>query len=207
MLFAGFDISSVAIGWSLIDRQGKVVACGTFRPKGIDVWARLGEFAPWLDRFLREHKPRAVAIEEPLRSDASRTERSSFTDRTGRSVMKERSVSITPMATARALYAFAGVARMIFSLHGVQCREVNQRSWRKDFIGVAQAPREIEPKKRTAWLKGQSLARAKRLGAHPDSEDAAEGVGVGLWLYGEICRQAHAQRARIAADKAFGRAA
>ena len=203
MLLAGFDISSVAVGWSLVDRHGKVVACGTFKPTGIDVWARLASFAPWLDAFLRKHKPRAVAIEEPLRSDASRTERSTITDSKGRAVMRERSVSITPMATARALYAFAGVARMLFAMHRIPCREVNQRAWRKDFLGMAQAPKEVPGKQRTAWLKAQAFARAQRFGAQPDSEDAAEGVGVGLWLYGELGRLAHEQRVRIAADRVF----
>ncbi|WP_271169435.1 hypothetical protein [Hansschlegelia plantiphila] len=177
-----------------MDRQGKVVACGTFKPAGIDVWGRLGSFAAWLDRFLREHKPRAVAIEEPLRSDASRTERSTITDRNGRSIMKERSVSITPLTTARALYGFAGVARMICSLQGLPCREVNQRAWRKDFIGVAQAPREIPAKQRTHWLKATAFAQAQRIGAKPDSHDASDAVGVCSWLYGEILRSARAAR-------------
>lgn len=208
MLFAGFDISSVAIGWSLVDRHGKVVACGTYRPEGIDVWARLAKFAPWLDRFMLKHKPRAVAIEEPLRSDATRTERSEFTDAKGHRVRRERNVSITPMATARALYAFAGVARMICSMHRVECIEVNQRTWRSTILGVAQAPREIEAKKRTKWLKDRAFTFASRVGAKPDSDDAGEGACIGLWLYGEICRRARDQRARIAADKAFrGRAA
>lgn len=202
-MLAGLDISSTAAGWAVMDRTGRVEACGTFKPRG-DYAARLYAFMGWYHRFLTERQIRVVAIEEPLRSDISKREIKVERGLLGETMRVTRR-PITQMTTLRALYGFAAAAQAISHGAGVPYREVNNGDWRQAFIGARRAPKGTP--NGTEWLKARAFQQAQMIGARPDSDDAGDAVGVAFWLYGEIAREGRAQRARIAADKVFSRSA
>ena len=203
-MLAGLDISSSATGWAVMDRTGRVEACGTFKPRG-DYPARLHAFMGWLHAFLTQHQIRALAAEEPLRSDISKREVRFDRGLFGETTQITRR-PITQMTTLRALYGFSAAAQAISYGCGVPFREVNNGDWRQAFIGTRRAPKNVADGRE--WLKAAAFAQAQRIGARPDSNDAGDAVGVAFWLYGQIGREGRAARAKIAADKAFrGRAA
>jgi hypothetical protein len=193
MVLLGLDVSSVATGWAVMPGADPLV-CGTIRPKG-EGWAKGKSFCDQLHALMNRYRVTHIGMEEPLRSDLTRTE-VTFSDNPmfGQSVRKTRR-PMTNIGVLRKLYAFAGYVHLLAEVRDVPVWEVNQTTWRKSFLGVAHAPKGAERN----WLKTQCFARCVRMGFSPDSDDAAEAIGVVHWLQGQL----QAERVTRAADALF----
>lgn len=63
------------------------------------------------------------------------------------------------------------------SLHNV-----SPPSWRKVFIGIATAPKEIVKEDRRAWLKAKTIEICEKRGLRPEDDNAADAIGILFWL-------------------------
>lgn len=62
-------------------------------------------------------------------------------------------------------------------------RTVTTSSWRKAFIGVIKAPKEItNPVERRKWIKDRVLEECRRRGLKPIDDNCADAIGCMYWL-------------------------
>lgn len=62
-------------------------------------------------------------------------------------------------------------------------RTVTTTSWRKAFIGVTKAPKEItDSKQRREWIKAKVLEECARRGLKPQNDNEADALGLMFWL-------------------------
>lgn len=187
----GLDVATHT-GWAIKTRAG--VTAGTWKPPhGVDEARVFFEFQNWLHSFMGEHEVFQVAMEEPLRSDLTRTEKSFGKWGEAEKIFKK---PITNVTTLRRLYGMVGAVKAVCHARQVPLVEVNQAAWRSHWLGVTRAPRGT--KDGSKWLKDQSVARATRVGIAVDSDNAADAVGVLEWLVGQRQAERAAKRAREA---------
>lgn len=181
MRLAGLDLATTS-GWAVFD-NGSPLTAGKFKSVGTTDGQVFSAFRLWLRGFLIAERIEHVAIEEPLRSDLSRTEINFDGGVFGARTHKTK-VPITNMSTLRRLYGLAAHAHAVCHDLGIPVEEINQRTWRSAFLGSVAPPKGTGD--RTAWWKDQALQQCKRLGLDLKSKDAADAVGVCFALAGRL---------------------
>ena len=156
-----------------------LVHAEAFRPDGENDAAIFYGFRTWLRGMLMAHEIEELAIEEPLRSDLSKTETQDASDAFGKRVVKLRK-PIGTMRTFLRLYGIRAHAIEVAHAVNVPCREVNVQDWRQVIHGRRTAPKGTA--NASAWWKSQALERCRLLGWPIKSKDAAEAALVAEYL-------------------------
>lgn len=86
-------------------------------------------------------------------------------------------------------------------------RTVTTTSWRKAFIGVTKAPKEItDANERRKWIKDKVLEECARRGLKPQNDNEADALGIMFWLLsgGKVHQEANraARKAKTQAKRA-----
>lgn len=179
MIFCGLDQALRNSGAAILDGNRFVVA-EAFKAKGAGQGQAFREFRGWWTAFLRKYRPDWVAIEEPLRSDMTRTVVTCKpSDAFGKSVVKTKQ-PLTNMQTLLGLYGVRAHAIEICEDLGVNYREVNNQDWRASIHGARHAPKGTPNS--SEWWKSRAVARCKQLGWIVPSKDAAEAALIAEWL-------------------------
>lgn len=179
MIIVGLDVAATT-GFSVFD--GSSIRAGEFKAKGDTDGAIFRSFEDQLRGMLIDARCTHLAMEEPLRSDLTKTtvvgvgQSNAF----GGMPMKAKT-PITTVSTMRRLYGLAAIVQKIAHDLAIPMDEVNQKSWRSCFLGPVSPPKGC--KDRTGWWKDQSLAKARSMGLDIKSKDAADAVGVGYYLH------------------------
>lgn len=177
MTIAGLDTGTTSgIGILAGDR---LIHAEAFRPDGDNDSAIFHGFRGWLRGMLLSHEVEELALEEPLRSDLSKTETQDAGDAFGARVVKVRK-PIGTMRTFLRLYGIRAHAIEVCHAINVPCREVNVQEWRDKIHGRRTAPKGTV--NASAWWKTQSLERCRLLGWPIKSKDAAEGALIAEYL-------------------------
>lgn len=141
----------------------------------------LGQVFDWFERAITvwfiENRIEAVAIEEPLRTDFSRTKTIVDTSSAwaGQAIRKEKQAG-TNLKTIFKIHGLEAVACRVAAQLNIPAYFVNQSTWGKAFTGSG-AP---------AGRKDRAVAQCKRLGIKITSVDAAESAGICWWLNGHL---------------------
>lgn len=139
---------------------GSVVYGSFTLPKsGSDVGWFLGAYDDWIAERLDFYRPALVAFEAPWIGPQ------------------------THQDTARKLMCLAGHTEFACRRAGVQCREANNASVRKHFIGKGRGDRKT--------LKRLTMDACRARGWSPDNDDAADALGlldyaVACWRPGRV---------------------
>lgn len=76
-------------------------------------------------------------------------------------------------------YFMRGVVFLALGLRpGIRFIDLSSREWRKHFLGVVRAPKEIPASQRRAWLKKEARKKCIERGWFVKSDDEAEALGV-----------------------------
>lgn len=177
MILAGLDQALRRSGASVLDGD-RFIHAEAFVAKGEGHGEIFNSFRIWWRGFLVGHGVEKAAIEEPLRSDLSRTEFDPDPDAMGH--MRKRKVPMTTMQTLLGLYGVRGHALEICASLNIDCVEVNNQKWRQEILGTRFAPKGTA--NASAWWKQQALDRCKLLGWSVPSKDAAESALIAEWL-------------------------
>lgn len=179
MRFCGLDQALRHSGAAILDGDRFVLA-EAFHARGVGQGAAFHEFRMWWERFLDDYRPDYVAIEEPLRSDMSRTAvEYRPNDAFGKSVVKTK-VPMTNMQTLLGLYGIRAHAIEVCEAMKINHVEVNNQDWRQTIHGVRHAPKGTTNS--SEWWKGAALTRCRQLGWSVPSKDAAESALIAEWL-------------------------
>lgn len=182
MIIAGLDVATTS-GWAIYGAG--TIRAGKFHAKGKTDGEIYRSFRTWLMSFLIAERVEFIAMEEPLRSDLTKTTvmNPGQDEAFGRKSFKTKT-PITNMSTLRRLYGLTAIVHEVAYGLRVEVEEVNQRVWRSAFLGPVSPPKGTSD--RTGWWKDQALAQARRLGVDITSKDAADAVGVGWAEYQRI---------------------
>lgn len=179
MILAGLDSALRKSGAAVLDGD-RFVHAEAFTAKGDDHGAIFHSFRNWWRPFLVAHEVERVAIEQPLRSDLTRTNvEFDDSDVFGRSVKKTK-VPMTNMQTLLGLYGVRAHALEVCAAINVRAVEVNNQEWRDVIHGQRRAPRGT--RNSSDWWKQQALQRCRQLGWSVPSKDAAEAALIAEWL-------------------------
>ncbi|MEM7711861.1 MAG: crossover junction endodeoxyribonuclease RuvC [Pseudomonadota bacterium] len=119
MRVLGIDPGLRACGWGVIDMDGsrtRFVACGTVRPSGTDLAARLHALHVGLTEIVARHTPDAAAVEETF-------------------------ANANPRATLK-LGQARGIAMLVPAQAGLEVGEHAPNSVKKAVVGVGHAAKE-----------------------------------------------------------------
>lgn len=179
MRYCGLDQALRNSGAAILDGDRFVLA-EAFHARGNAQGAAFHEFRMWWERFLDDHRPDYVAIEEPLRSDMTRTSvKYAPNDAFGKSVIKTKQ-PLTNMQTLLGLYGVRAHAIEVCEAMKIRYVEVNNQEWRGVIHGQRHAPKGTA--NASEWWKGAALTRCKQLGWSVPSKDAAESALIADWL-------------------------
>ena len=180
MILAGLDSALRNSGAAVIDGD-RFVHAEAFTAKGDTHGEIFHSFRNWWRPFLLAHGVERVAIEEPLRSDLTRTniKFDGTADAFGKSLVKTKT-PMTTMKTLLGLYGTRAHAIEICSGLNIDCVEINNQEWRDVIHGRRTAPKGTANS--SLWWKEQALARCKLLGWVVPSKDAAEAALIAEWL-------------------------
>lgn len=195
---------ATTLGWATYEHLGRGKApriqCGTFRAQGDNEAAVFADFARKFRDLLDEVQPRRAAIEARMPSFAGgeweddpdalvpgRMQRKQI--RNEANVKRQDGIRAIMLAQFGARRASIGLPS------GIPCEEVSSRSWRASFFGKGtKPPASVKPEKRRAWWKSEAKIKAlmlgERWGFHVPNVDAAEAVGIVMWL---AAREHHLQ--------------
>lgn len=177
MKIAGLDTGTTSgIGIMSGDRLTHAEA---FRSAGENDAEVFHSFRGWWRGMLLAHEVEEAAIEEPLRTDLSKSESRDVGDAFGARVVKIKK-PIGTMRTFLRLYGIRAHAIEICKSLNVPCREVNVQAWRDKIHGRRTAPKGTP--NASAWWKTQALQRCSQLGWPVKSKDAAEGALIAEYL-------------------------
>lgn len=158
MIVAGLDLATCS-GCAVLD-GARVLHVEAYRASGVNDGEIFFTFRKWLRKTLVQHRVQSVAVEQPLRTP---------------SIDKDGELSIkSQMSTYLRLYGLRAHAVETCARLGIDCREVNQASWRKAFTGNGRASKE------------DVLALAQKIVPGLKSTDASDAIGVAWWLNGEL---------------------
>lgn len=175
----GLDQALRNSGAAVLDGDRFVLA-EAFHARGQGQGAAFHEFRNWWAGFLETHRPDWVAIEEPLRSDMTRSVvQYRPNDAFGKSVIKTKA-PLTNMQTLLGLYGVRAHAIEICEAAKVQYVEVNNQDWRAIIHGQRHAPKGTT--NASEWWKATALLRCRQLGWAVPSKDAAEAALIAEWL-------------------------
>lgn len=176
-VIAGLDTGTTS-GVGILSGD-RLMHAEAFRPKGDGDPAIFNGFRTWWRAILVAHEVTEVAIEEPLRTDLSKTETQQAGDAFGGRVVKVKK-PIGTMRTFLRLYGIRAHAIEVCAALSIPCREVNVQNWRDKIHGTRRAPKGTP--NATAWWKGKALERCQLLGWPVKSKDAAEGALIAEYL-------------------------
>lgn len=159
-ILCGLDIATTT-GAAILD-DDRYLHAEAFRPKGKTDPEIFHGFRVWLRALLVSFRVEYVGIEEPLRSDLTRTEKDGT------------KVPISTMTTFLRLYGLRGHAVEICHALNIQHAEYNQSTWRKSFLRNGRGDKDM------------ALAQCKLMRFPITSKDAAEAVGVAWHLGGQL---------------------
>jgi hypothetical protein len=112
------------------------------------------EFYNFLTRQIVDRKVDTIAIEAPF-------------------------VSLQQIVAVERLYGMRGIVRLVCGLRpGIKFMSVTTGEWRKHFLGVVRAPKDVDPKKRTKWIKQKAREKCEERGWVCKSNDEADALGV-----------------------------
>lgn len=158
MIVAGLDLATCS-GCAILDGS-RVLHVEAYRASGTNDGEIFFTFRKWLRKTLIQYSVQSVAVEQPLRTP---------------SIDKDGELSIkSQMSTYLRLYGLRAHAVETCARLGIDCREVNQASWRKAFTGNGRAS------------KDDVLALAQKIVPGLKSTDASDAIGVAWWLNGEL---------------------
>ncbi|MEJ8571271.1 hypothetical protein [Microbaculum marinum] len=188
MSLLGLDLATRA-GWTLFTHDGTQdppeIECGSWSFDGRDADEKADKLSRHLTEFLRDCRRRgrsvkASAIERPMETVPTKT----IIDKFGR----KRSVLDGNPATLvmqNRMYAAARAILLAFNAHPVS---VASATWRKTVLGVGRAPRGEDSR----WFKREMQKRAAslalRYGFDVPNHDAADSLGVAIWLAAQTGR-------------------
>jgi hypothetical protein len=199
MRIVGLDQALRHSGAAVMDGQ-RLVLAEAFQAKGAGQGAAFHEFRNWWKGFLMAHKPEWVAIEEPLRSDMTRSKVDYRpNDAFGKSVIKTK-VPLTNMQTLLGLYGVRAIAIECCESLRVEYVEVNNQDWRQVIHGQRHAPKGTM--NTSEWWKAQALARCRLLGWAVPSKDAAEACLIAEWMRISLSPRGRAERPDLFAGDA-----
>lgn len=194
MILAGLDAALRKSGAAILDCD-RFIHAEAFTAKGDRHGDIFHSFRQWWLPFLRSHGVERVAVEEPLRSDLTRTE-VKFVDG---AAVKSRA-PITNMQTLLGLYGTRAHAIEICAALNIPCVEVNSQEWRGMIHGTRRAPKGTPNS--SEWWKQQALARCEQLGWPVPSKDAAEAALICEWLRISLSPLGRAARGGLFAEAA-----
>ena len=174
MIIAGLDAALRKSGAAIMDGD-RFIRAEAFTAKGEGHGEAFHEFRTWWRVFLVAHRIECVAIEEPLRSDLTRTEVKII-----KGTPTKVKVPITNQQTLFGLYGVRAHAIEICAALNIRCFEVNNQDWREVIHNQRKAPKGT--KDSSEWWKQRALARCKQLGWAVPSKDAAEAALICEWL-------------------------
>lgn len=177
MVIAGLDTGTTS-GVGLLSGD-RLLHAEAFRPKGDSDPEVFHGFREWWRGMLLAHDVQEVAIEEPLRTDLSKSESRDVGDAFGHRVVKIKK-PIGTMRTFLRLYGIRAHAIEVCKAINVPCREVNVQDWRQKIHGRRTAPKGTA--NASAWWKTQALERCRLLGWNIKSKDASEGALIAEYL-------------------------
>lgn len=179
MKIVGLDQALRHSGAAVLDGNRFVVA-EAFHAKGESQGKAFHQFRDWWSAFLDRHRPDWVAIEEPLRSDMTRTSVAYRpNDAFGKTVVKTKQ-PLTNMQTLLGLYGVRAHAIEICEASRIEYVEVNNQEWRGLIHGVRTAPRGT--RNPSEWWKEQAMTRCRQLGWSVPSKDCAEAALIAEWM-------------------------
>lgn len=174
MILCGLDQALRKSGAAVLDGD-RFVHAEAFTAKGETHGEAFHAFRAWWRPFLIAHGVERVAVEEPLRSDMSRTETVFIKG----NAVKNR-VPMTNMTTLLGLYGVRAHAIEVCTALNIPVCEVNNQEWRDTIYQRRRAPKGV--KDTSAWWKQQALERCLQLGWVVPSKDAAEAALIAEWL-------------------------
>lgn len=179
MIFCGLDQALRNSGAAVLDGD-RFVTAQAFRAKSEGHGRAFHEFRGWWERFLDDHRPDYVAIEEPLRSDMMRTAvEYRPNDAFGKSVVKTKQ-PMTNMQTLLGLYGVRAIAIEVCEQMKLKYFEVNNQDWRQAIHGARKAPTGTI--NASEWWKSKAMERCRLLGWSVPTKDAAESALIAEWL-------------------------
>lgn len=153
-MYLALDQSPTKIGFALGEADARPFVCGRIPVIGRNA---LQTARTWLRGTIVDHAVSKVIFEMPIAGGGN----SNF----------ERST--------QANCELIGVIKLVCLDHGIVCEGVGSQTWRKHFVGMARAPREIRGlARRRRWIKDE-VARAcceRRWDFHNDDESDALGI-------------------------------
>lgn len=86
--------------------------------------------------------------------------------------------SIGGRATWAVMNKLIGVIELVCDDHEIKCVETTPDNWRRHFIGICRAPKDIQKTRRRAWLKERAMqaCAARRWVVKTDDEAEAAGI-------------------------------
>lgn len=166
MRLCGLDSALRKSGAAVLDGD-RFVEAQAFHAKGESQAEAFHQFRVWWRAFLIRHEVDRAAVEEPLRSDMSRT----VTQIAGDKIVRTKQ-PITNMQTLLGLYGVRAHAIEVCHALNIPCVEINNQDWRNTVYGQRRAPKST--KDASEWWKQKALERCKQLGWSVPSKDAAE---------------------------------
>lgn len=179
-ILCGIDSALRKSGAAILDGS-RFVHAEAFAAKGDSHGEIFHAYRQWLRAFLVGNGVEYVALEEPLRSDLTRTvvdtesQGEAFTRRA-----PKKKVPITNMQTLLGLYGVRAHTVELCHALNIEIIEVNNQDWRQVIHGRRQAPKGT--KDSSAWWKQQAMQRCQQLGWAVPSKDAGEAALIAEWL-------------------------
>ena len=187
MLLGGLDNGTTA-GFS-VHRGDRLVHSESIHFDGETDGEVFSHARKWLMARLDHFGLDELAIEEPLRTDLAKTERTSVEGSNGLETVVTRK-PIGTMRTFLRLYGLRAIALQVCDLHRrkrieankspFKYREINNKTWRSKVYGKMSPPAGTN--NTTEWWKEQALARCRMLGWSVTAKDEAEAVMIGEGL-------------------------
>ncbi len=194
-ILLGLDIATTT-GWALYEiehpRNRPQISCGSWKCKPavkgdhVDTCGKMAAHIIALHKDLRHRGLRIdrVAIEAPLkvRVGAKRVVRDDMW------ASHTETTQATNAATEFITPALHGAAIGILTAYKIPVVNVMSSTWRKSFIGVGRAPKEIQNKRK--WWKDKVREAAdllaSDLGFNCPNMDASDAVGVVFWMAAQV---------------------
>lgn len=195
LIVLALDLSKRATGWACGDGtrwHHGTLKCPYEPPAELsqnDISADYsGSVADWHRRLIfqliENHKPEYAAIEKPLPSNLVEKKRFIKNDAGafGQSLISVP-MPATSFGSLFALYGLAFQTAGLLHRKSIPCHFVAAQTWRKA-IGVGQPPKT--EKDRSRWYKRECIRVLSLRGIDVSSPDAAEAVGIGICLLGQL---------------------
>lgn len=161
MIVGAFDLATCT-GFAIGSSGGEPVYGAHKLPRTGRDYGHFGDaFAVWLRGMLDEHKIGLVVYETPILP------------------------ATTNIETLKKLYSLGTVCEMVCRRANIDVMETDMQTVRSHFIKVTRAPKDVEPKKRRAWMKARIIAECHARGWQPEDDNAADALSI--WSFASSC--------------------